>query len=295
MPPIIFNPTPLPSLLPIFTPEQAHAFREILERFLEAQEKDGLAGIEAQLAIELPESDAKAIREEIEAELKIYEDKKQSLEKALENGRTKEQWLASEINKASQNVAVQEVMPYLNNLDNALKEANDKIQEALLTNEGAISQNPNLDGFIAEQQHVNQFNLNAATRGSEYRAEVLKPEGGYTKNGVDIVVKDAEGKVVRRYQSKYGQDAASTQKAFEQGDYRGQQKLVPSDQKAQLQEQGLKVTDKIEAPDGTTSQPLSKAEAKTLQEKAQKEGKIPEQTHNDYNNWDLARGRQRGG
>ncbi|WP_104696102.1 hypothetical protein [Helicobacter salomonis] len=282
--------TPLSNSLPTFTPEQAHAFSAILGRFLEAQEKDGMAGIEAQLAIELPESNAKAIREEIEAEVKIYEAKKQSLEKALENGRTKEQWFASEINKATANMAAQEVVPYLNNLDQAIKQANTEMASTLLTNEGVISQNTNLDGFIAEQQHAQQFNLNAAARGSEYRAEVLKPSDGYAKNGVDVVIKDAEGKVVRRYQSKYGQDAVSTQKAFEQGDYRGQQKLVPSEQKAQLEAQGLKVTDKIEAPDGTTSQPLSKAEAKALQEKAQKEGQIPQKDYNDYQAKDLARG-----
>ncbi|WP_104740337.1 hypothetical protein, partial [Helicobacter bizzozeronii] len=282
--------SPLPNLLPDFTPEQAHAFREILERFLEAQEKDGMAGIEAQLALELPESNAKAIREEIEAEVKIYEDKQKSLEKALENGRTKEQWFASEIHKATQNLATQEVVPYLNSLDNAIKEANHKMAEALLTNEGVISQNPNLDGFIAEQQHVNRFNLNATARGSEYRAEVLTPEGRYTKNGVDIVVKNGEGKITQRHQLKYGQDAQSTKELFEKGDYRGQQKLVPSEQKAQLEAQGLKVTDKIEAPDGTTSQPLSKQEVKELQAKAQREEQIPQKTYNDYNNWDLVRG-----
>ncbi|WP_104751025.1 glycine zipper family protein [Helicobacter salomonis] len=282
--------SPLPSSLPDFTPEQAHAFSAILGRFLEAQERDGMAGIEAQLALELPESDVKAISAQIQEEVKLYEEKKQSLEKALENGRTKEQWFASEINKATANMAVQEVTPYLNNLDEAIKQANTEMASALLTNEGVISQNPNLDGFIAEQQHAQQFNLNAAARGSEYRAEVLKPDDGYAKNSVDVVIKDAEGKVVRRYQSKYGQDAASTQKAFEQGDYRGQQKLVPSEQRAQLQEQGLKVTDKIEAPDGTTSQPLSKAEAKEFQTKAQQKNEIPQKDYNDYQAKDLARG-----
>ncbi|GMB90611.1 hypothetical protein NHP190002_13160 [Helicobacter ailurogastricus] len=290
MPPIIFNPTPLASLLPTFTPEQAHAFSAILGRFLEAEAKGGEEGIEKQLAQELPGCDAKEIRAEIEAELKIYEQKQESLEKALENGRTKEQWLASEFHKASQNLATQEVLPYLNNLDNALKEANYKIQEALLTNEGLISQNPNLDGFIAEQQHANSFNLKATARGSQYRVEVLKPEGQYSKNGVDIVMKNGEGKIIQRHQSKYGQDAPSTQKAFEKGDYRGQQKLVPSDQKAQLQEQGLKVTDKLEAPDGTTSTPLSKQEVKELQSKAQQEGKLPQADYNDYKIRDLALG-----
>lgn len=46
-------------------------------------------------------------------------------------------------------------------------------------------------------------------------------------------------------------------------------KLVPSDQKAELEQAGEKVTDVIEAPDGTKSKPLTKQEAKEMQERAQ--------------------------
>lgn len=48
------------------------------------------------------------------------------------------------------------------------------------------NQNPNLDGFIAEQYHVNSFNMEAAAQGSGLRAEVqpLKPGETYTKMGL---------------------------------------------------------------------------------------------------------------
>ncbi len=75
-----------------------------------------------------------------------------------------------------------------------------------------MNQQLNLDGFIAEQHHVDTFNLDAVAKGSEYSAEVLqpKPYQTYGKNSVDIVIKDGEGKIVRRYQAKYGADADAT-------------------------------------------------------------------------------------
>ncbi len=39
---------------------------------------------------------------------------------------------------------------------------------------------------------------------------------------------------LKRYQSKYCKDAKSTARVFEQGDYRGQQKLVPDGQQIEI-------------------------------------------------------------
>jgi len=86
-------------------------------------------------------------------------------------------------------------------------------------------------------------------------------------NSVDIVIKDESGKVVRRYQSKYGQDADATQAMFERGDYRGQRKLVPEGQDV------ANSTDHIEYG-GAKSKPLSKEDAKGHQAQAQQQGSI---------------------
>ena len=181
----------------------------------------------------------------------------------------------------------QEASKYLQNLDHALDTANESLYRTIHTQAGAISQNPHLDGFIAEQHHAQTSNLNAEAAGSPYRAKVLEPAGnGYAKNSVDIVIVDDSSHVVRRYQSKYCKDAEATAKAFEHGDYRGQQKLVPEGQEQDI---AKKVTTVIEAPDGTTSSPLSKERAKELQDEAQS-GKWNDLNWNEYKAKDLAIG-----
>lgn len=129
--------------------------------------------------------------------------------------------------------------------------------------------------------------MNAKEAGSEYRAEVLQPEGSvYTKNSVDIVIKDVKGNIVRRYQSKYCKDAESTLKAFEKGDYRGQQKLIPLDQKDGITKKSAVC---IEAPDGTKSNALTKSNAQQMRDEAQS-GKWNELNWNEYKTKDLAMG-----
>lgn len=242
------------------------------------------------MAESLPDCSADEIvrmSDEIITTLKVQEEKKASLEKAIASGRSKESWFASEAMRATSAMSAREASRYLQGLDNALNSANESLCRTIHTQAGTISQNPNLDGFITEQYHAQTFNLNAEATGSPYRAKVLEPTGsGYAKNSVDIVIIDEGSKVVRRYQSKYCKDAEATAQAFEHGDYRGQQKLVPAGQ-----EQGIakRVTTVIEAPDGTTSKPLSKGQAKKLQNEAQS-GKWDDLNWNEYKAKDLAIG-----
>lgn len=163
----------------------------------------------------------------------------------------------------------------------------ESLYRTITTQAGATSQNSRLDGFIAEQYHAQTFNLNAEAAESQYRAKVLEPTGnGYTKNSVDIVIVDGNGKVVKRYQSKYCKDAKTTEQAFEHGDYRGQQKLVPEGQQGEIQKKSTTV---IEAPDGTTSNPLTKSTAEQMRDEAQS-GKWNEVNWNEYKTKDLAIG-----
>lgn len=211
--------------------------------------------------------------------LENAEANKKSLNKAIANGRSKENWFASETQKATSEMSTQDVAKYLTNLDNALNNANESLYRTITTQAGTISQNPRLDGFIAEQYHSQVFNLNAEATGSQYRAKVLEPNGnGYAKNSVDIVIVDGKGKVVKRYQSKYCKDAKATQKAFEHGDYRGQQKLIPEGQQNKIQK---KATTIIEAPDGTTSNQLTKSSAEQMRDEAQS-GNWNELNWNEY-------------
>lgn len=282
-------------LAPKISIDEAQALKPIQKKFMESylEHRDSMP-IEEWLRTEMAESlpdhskeEIAQMSDEIITTLKVQEEKKASLERAIASGRSKESWFASEAKTATSHMSAQEASQYLQGLDETLRNANESLHQTIHTQAGIISQNPNLDGFIAEQYHAQTFNLNAEAAGSPYRAKVLEPNGsGYAKNSVDIVIVDESGKVVKRYQSKYCKDAEATAQAFEHGDYRGQQKLVPEGQEQDITK---KVTTVIEAPDGTASKPLSKERAKELQNEAQS-GKWNDLNWNEYSTKDLAIG-----
>jgi hypothetical protein len=211
---------------------------------------------------------------------------KVSLHEHLGMGKSRESWLAKRIEQGATSAGIVEVGAYAATVDNAVTTATQRMEAAILTKDGLVSQLRNLDGFIAEQHHVNTFNLDATARGSLYRARVLAPEPGqpYGENSLDIGIYDPAGKLVRRYQSKYGADAGATKKLLGAGDYRGQRKLVPSEQVGQVEGS----TSVIEF-DGNTSKPLSKADAKALQQEAQARQEAKAYTWNDVNRIEIAR------
>ena len=278
---------------PILIEEECKNFKPVLYDFIDSYSVSIDKPVDVWLGNKmheyLPERKSEEVlsmAREIVETIKINEAKKQSLSEAISHGRSKEGWFASEIKKATSGMSTQEASKYLSNLDNALQKANESLYKTIVTQSGNINQNPRLDGFIAEQYHAQTFNLNAEATGSEYRARVLEPTDGYAKNSVDIVVEDANGKIVKRYQVKYCKDAKATEQAFEKGDYRGQQKLIPKDQDGQLSK---KATSVIEAPDGTKSNPLTKARAEEMKNEAQS-GQWNELNWNEYNVKDLAIG-----
>ena len=263
---------------------------EFENTYAQNKEKDIAEWLEPKLQEYLPErtsGEIHNISEEIISTLETNQKNKADLEGAVAKGRSKESWFAASAKKATAAFSVNKSAEYLTNLDVALKNANEALYNTITTNSGAVSQNPNLDGFIAEQYHAQTFNLNAEATGSKYRAKVLEPEGtGYTKNSVDIVIVDENGKVVKRYQSKYCKNSEATEKAFEKGDYRGQQKLVPEEQQADITK---KSSDVLEAPDGTTSNPLTKSRAEEMRDEAQS-GNWNDLNWNEYAMKDLAMG-----
>lgn len=279
---------------PILIEEECAELRPILKEFVEyyAANKDKPVEdwLSKKLQEQLPEKEPKEIMgltNEIITTLRVDERNQKSLSEAVSNGRSKESWFASSTQSAVSGMSTQNAAKYLADLDRALQTANISLHKTITTQADVISKNPRLDGFIAEQYHAQTFNMNAEAAGSPYRAKVLEPTGkGYTKNSVDIVIVDSNDKIVRRYQSKYCKDAKATAKAFEHGDYRGQQKLVPEGQEGAIQK---KVTTVIEAPDGTTSNSLTKSRAEQMRDEAQS-GNWNELNWNEYAARDLAAG-----
>jgi len=214
---------------------------------------------------------------------------KEELYAHLDSGKSKESFLVRKIEEGAKAAGVVNVGEYAAQIDKALQSSNDAMWSTVTRGDGLISQQLHLDGFIAEQHHANSFNIDAVTKGSTLRAEVLIPNGSsYNANGVDIVIKDSTtGKTIRRYQAKYGYDADATQKYFDKGDYRGQRKLVPEGQSRHI-----KNSIEVIELSGVRSKPLSKQNAKLMQQQYQQDQIRREQNiynWNDINKIDISK------
>lgn len=215
-----------------------------------------------------------------------FEEEKKKLAKYRDRGLSRESYLKFAIESGAKAQGVINVGSYAAEIDHALDQANKDNIDLMYRRDGGINQSWHLDGFIAEQHHAESFNIEAAAQGSPYRAEVLKPAPGqtYGKNSVDIVIRDGNGKIVKRYQSKYGSDAESTRELFEKGDYRGQRKLVPEGHG-----KDIKNSTEVIEHESIKSKPLSKEAAKERQRKIQKEQEAKQFEWNDVNNKAIAK------
>jgi len=183
----------------------------------------------------------------------------------------------------------------MESLGDTLSEANAQLYRTITSQDGEISQQMNLDGFLAEQQHVNSFNLVAKLSGSPFRAEVCVPEAGqtYGKNSFDVVIRGGNGRIVHQYQFKYGADADATIQMLRRGNYNNQTLVVPPEQVEAVQAAfpGKTVVAQIGGTDTVpvSSKPLSKADVKAMQQEIQTGGKIPESDWNSFDNRMLSR------
>lgn len=203
------------------------------------------------------------------------------LEAASRAGKSTAKYLDEAISSGCAMGGTQATARYLGSIDRAIAEANETMAKAVFVRnpDGTldythVNQCPHLNGNIAEAHHVGTYNIDAATKESANHAEMLASHG---KNSVDLVIKDGSGHVIRRYQSKYGKDAETTEAMFGTR-YRGQRKLVPEGQTEGVPGS----TDHLEA-DGVKSQPLSKEAAVEEQKEVQTSGKTKEFDYNSAN------------
>lgn len=278
----------------------------LMEKFSHSydQKAEGVSDIDwlkGTLKEELPEKSDEEINkraEEIITSLEKLRISHTAINEYCDNGGSKEQWLSERISEACTGMEVVKFGGYLSEIDAVLAENNALMADAItLKGTNIISQNPNLHGFIAEQYHVNTFNSNAVLKGEPYRAEVVNNVHGYAKNSPDIVIKDMSnrGKIIERYQAKYGKDAKATSDLIRKGNYNNQRVLAAKGQ-AEDVAANLKtksVSDRIGGnvkTKGITSKPLTKEEALKMQRAAQEKGRIPgKETWNSYSTKQLAR------
>lgn len=163
------------------------------------------------------------------------------------------------------------------------------------TNTGEISKCMNLDGFIAEPNAVNTFNMRAQLESSKYVAEVKVPEPGetYGLNSFDTVIKDSTtGKIVHQYQFKFGKNSKATIDLLKGGNYNNQRFVVPLEQVEDVKnafpgksvEAYMGGTDVVSIKSGT----LTKEQAKKLQLDAREKNVLPRNDWNSFNTKELA-------
>ncbi|MGG3907193.1 hypothetical protein [Geobacillus stearothermophilus] len=233
--------------------------------------------------LEIDEKEIEVFSKEVLETIELNNRNIESINRAIENGVSKEAWFQQKVQEASAGMSVNQVGQYLQNIDNAINNANDLMSQVILNNDGTINRNINLDGFIFEQHHANSFNLDVALKGGDYKAEALKPNPGeiYKRNSVDLVIKDNQGRIVKKYQAKFSSDYKNATIAFKKGNYKFQGKLVAKGQVENV----AKSTDTISIKN-YKSTPLSKQEGKELQKLAQS-GKQIEVDWNYYKLKDL--------
>lgn len=284
------------------TEEEARQVKEIFQRFVKAYEESGkdeeqFVWLERQLKEELPEKSEEEIRqmkEEIVDSIREYDADLADLNEKAEKGVSRERWFADRLEEGAKGVAVNNYGNYLDNINHAMEMANQQMLNKVIRADGGIKESMNLDGFIAEQHHVNSFNAQAALNNdNEVYAEISREGLPFGKNSYDIVIKKSkDSSIVHQYQVKYGKNAQKTIQILKRGNYNNQRIVVPPEQVEEVQAAfpGKTVTDHIGGTEKVDikSNPLTKEEVKRLQIEAQETGKIPRTDWNVYNTRELA-------
>jgi len=272
------------------TAKEARELKRLLARFMKeygrkpAAQSDE-AWLKDRFLAELPglsEEDAEAMSRETVASIAEYDRHLASAKEARAQGKTAQEWFADQAQLAASGMSAAEYAARLNELDNVLEQANTQMMRVITTQDGAVSQQTNLDGFMAEQQHVNAFNVAAELQNSGCRAEVCTPGPGetYGKNSFDVVIRDAGGRIAHQYQFKYGKNADATIAMIRRGNYNNQTLVVPPEQVEAVQAAfpGKTVVSQIGGTEKVpvSSAPISKADMKELQKQAQERGTVQE-------------------
>lgn len=286
----------------LLTEEEVRKFQPILHRFLNdyVNKQEGVSNEEwltrsYQRELNVSEEEAKRLSKETIADVELFDEKRASLDRVCANGTNKEVWFSQQVSEAAVGMSINNYGYYLEYIHRTLENANAQMFRVLTTKDGAVNQCFNLDGFIAEQQHVNSFNMHAALKGSPYQAKVCTPGPGqtYGKNSFDIVIQSSLTKeIVHQYQCVFGKTAENTIQMIKRGMYNNQRLVVPKGQVEAVQKAfpGKSVSDVIGGTQKVSivSEPLTKAQVKAKQIQAQLYGKELVVGWNNYTTKSLA-------
>lgn len=220
---------------------------------------------------------------------------KASLYSHLDKKKSKESWLAKQIDAGATAAGVTHVGAWAKKLDDKISEANLKAFDSIFNEkpdvlgDWEVSNSPYMHGFIAEHDIANRFNLNAAASQSGVAAQVVEST---SMNSPDLVVRDAAGKIVQHVQVKSYADVQQLINNIRAHGYSaGTTLLVHADQVARLRREfpELNVTSALQAGDVSSEMP-SYEELKQLQHDAQAQEESRQYEWNDVNRINVTKG-----
>jgi hypothetical protein len=211
----------------------------------------------------------------------------------LDKGKSRESWLAKKIEQGASSAGVINVGQYAYNIDNALDNATQEMEDMILNNgqDFVVSGARQLHGFIAEADLANQFNINATTTGSTLKAEVAYLN---SKNSPDILIKDAAGNVVESIQVKLYQPNKTGLKTLinniETHDYGDSTIIVNKEHVEALREKfpDLKIASEYQQ-DGVSMTMDDYEKHKAAQQKAQLDKELKKYDWNDANRMNIVK------
>lgn len=284
------------------TEKEARTVREMFKEYLKLyKEKDpsmtDKEWLEELFRTELPEMTEEEVKEdakEIVEAIEVFDNNLASVNDAAQKGISKENWLADKIQETSVGMSVQEYGRRLQGLDDFLYAKNAELADALtVAGDGEIKRvnmNPNLDGFLAENMIAKTTEMSGFAKGKNIRVDVHQSNNA---NSVDVSAINLDTGETQRYQIKFGKDAQHTIKYIEEGNYKNQRIIVPTEQleevRAHFKAKGSKktITDHIDVW-GAEGKTFTKEELKGLQRVAQEEGTLPTLDYSHYQTKDLA-------
>lgn len=287
--------------------EEVKKFVPVLKDFMQAyadkdkkiDDKEWLKRKLKEELLELTEEEVEVCSEDIITGVKKVDENIESIEKAHTKGIKADEWLLDKLSDAFIGMGVNAFGEYLNNVDETLKNANTQLLRTVLNKDGSISCCQNLDGFIAEQMHVNSFNEQVALQPMPFQAKVKVPDFAhgetYGKNSFDVVICDKHTeKILHQYQFAFGKDAKSTIHRLSEGNYNNQTIVVPKGQVKEVQAAfpGKTVTDRIGGTNKVpvSSRAFSKEEVRTIQNDVQTKSVLKKEEWNSFETQKLIKG-----
>jgi len=197
-------------LFPQISLNEAQALKRTQKQFMESylKHKDEMSideWLKSEMIASLPEYNIEEVlkmSDEIITTLKLQEEKKFSLEKAINNGRSKESWFASEVEKEISYMNEQDGSKYLQELNEAVNLANESLYRTIHMQTEAVDQTSNIDVVVNQSDNCKYLNLN------EYKVKDIAHEigkqagqsaimGAVVEAGFDIAQKVWNGEKIK--------------------------------------------------------------------------------------------------